>query len=44
MGAATAFALPVLVMGTGYNDNLLAVCGLLGAISIGLIMVEWTRV
>ena len=43
VGAVAGFAIPLLMMGNGYNDNLLAFSALVSAIAIALIMGQWTR-
>ena len=41
VGAVAGFGVPILMMGNGYNDTLLAVASVAGACAIALIMTEW---
>lgn len=43
VGAVVGFVAPVLMMGNGYNDTLLAVTSMFGVVAIALIMGQWTR-
>jgi len=43
VGAVVGFGVPLLMMGNGHNDTLLAVYSMAGVIAIALIMGQWTR-
>ncbi len=41
VGAVAAFGGSILLMGNGYNDELLAITGILGATAMALIIGQW---